>query len=156
MNATTCATVPTMAVIDSDPRSYAAVMATLAHRFHFLTATTAESALRAANGQAVWLWLIGARLPDTSGAEFCRLLRWREPAARVVVVGDSRQPDEEVACRMAGVTGFFGKPLDIPLFTAFVEQLCRAELGRKPAVMPRAVLTRHSSSSFTSNKGHVP
>jgi DNA-binding response OmpR family regulator len=163
MNITPWAQLQTIALIDPDPQSYQAVQTALADRFQFISATTSETALRMANGQPIWLWLISAHLPDISGADFCRLLRMRDPNIRLAVVGEAGVPDDEIACRMAGVHYFFCKPLDPRMFAEFVDQIGRSGLRTAHRVKARRVqrgdATRAnrspSSAAITTGKRHL-
>jgi PleD family two-component response regulator len=137
---------PRIALIDPDLQSYQAVQAALADRFRFISATTSEAALRLASGLPIWLWSIAAHLPDISGAEFCRILRNRDPNSRIVVVGEASVPDDEVACRIAGVPYFFCKPLDPSVFAELVDQLGQ---GRQAERSPARRNKYRSLPSFT-------
>jgi DNA-binding response OmpR family regulator len=125
MDTTSWAPHPWIALVDPEPQSYQAVQSALADRFRFMCATTSETALRLASGLPVWLWLVAAHLPDTSGTEFSRQIRSRDPSVRIAVVGDAGAPDDELACRIAGIPYFFSKPLDPRLFAEFVDQLAQ-------------------------------
>lgn len=153
---------PTIAVVDADPQSSQTLQAALANRFRLITATTSEAALRMANGLSIWLWLIAAQLPDISGAEFCRLLRARDPGARVVVIGEAETPDDEVECRTAGVTYYFCKPLDLCLFNALVDRFanfgpCMKRRSQTRVAscgdMTRGISSRASAAAM--GKGHL-
>jgi DNA-binding response OmpR family regulator len=146
MDKTAWAYHPWIALVDPDPQSYQALQAALADRFGFLCATTSEAALRFASGLPIWLWLIAAHLPDISGTEFCRQLRSRDPSVRIAVVGEAGAPDDEVACRTAGVPYFFCKPLDPRLFAEFVDQLGQ---GRHAQHSPASRNTFNFLPSFT-------
>lgn len=140
---------PNIALIDPDLSGYRSVQTALADRFRFICATTSEAALRLTSGVPIWLWVVAAQLPDLPGSEFCRLLRTRDPSARLIAVGDNSTSADEIACRAAGVPFYFGRPLDPRLFMTLIDQLTQAGLRQARRTSPPAVARGEYSPSLS-------
>jgi DNA-binding response OmpR family regulator len=57
------------------------------------------------------LWVVNIHLPDMSGPDLLSLLRWRHPGARICLVSDNYQIEDEIRARSVGAELYLSKPI---------------------------------------------
>lgn len=119
-------TMPTILIADDEARVVELVRVTLEdQRTWVVEAGDGATALALAAALEPDLILLGARLPDMSGIEVCRLLR-REPCladTRIVILTPAVQPDDVARALAAGATRYLAKPLSPVRLLSMVEGL---------------------------------
>lgn len=108
-------TVPSVriAIIDSKPQDYAALLAALGTpgvSVHFLL--SGNDALRFAKQYPSGLWVINTQLPDVSGFDLAQMLRSIRPSALVFMIGDEYCLDDEMQTLTLGLAKYLCKPLE--------------------------------------------
>jgi DNA-binding response OmpR family regulator len=80
------------------------------HGVELTLVSSAEEALRADREQRFDFWFVSTALPGLPGADLCRMVKSRRPAAALAIVCDRYSPEAEIAARGAGATLFVCKP----------------------------------------------
>jgi DNA-binding response OmpR family regulator len=76
----------------------------------FYLYSTGEDALRDGHTSTSTVWIVNVRLPDMSGVEFVALINRRLRHCTIFLVGNQYSPEDELAARAAGATGYLCKP----------------------------------------------
>ena len=105
-------------IVDSRPQDYlhlAASCAAVGGVLHI--AASATDALRLRPNSVQCVWLVNTRLPDCAGSELLTALRTRNPRCVVYLVGDSYDPEDELAARRCGAPMYLCKSATEPWLT---------------------------------------
>jgi two-component system response regulator HupR/HoxA len=102
---------PTVLVIDDEPRSVEALRRTLEDDFDVLTAAAADEARAILEREFVQIILCDQRMPGTSGIEFLKQVRarWPDPV-RIVLSGYTDSADIIAGVNDAGIWQYLLKP----------------------------------------------
>jgi DNA-binding response OmpR family regulator len=84
-------------------------------------------ALQLASSRPARVWVANLKLPDMTGIELLKLIKAKRAATPFYLVSDRYSPDDEIAARTAGATGYLSKPVNANWL-----DFCRAALARQP------------------------
>ena len=102
---------PTVLVVDDEPRSLETLRRTLEEEFEVLTAESAEQAERLLEKEWVQAILCDQRMPGESGVDFLSRVRDRWPEViRIIVSGYTDAGDLVEAINRAGIYQYISKP----------------------------------------------
>ncbi|HSV71449.1 MAG TPA: sigma-54 dependent transcriptional regulator [Methylibium sp.] len=111
MNATAAPTLPTVLLVDDEPRSLEAMRRTLEDEFRVLDAGSAAQARRLLESDSVDLILCDQRMPGVTGIDFLKEARERWPdAVRIVISGYTDSEDIIAGINDAGIFRYIVKP----------------------------------------------
>ena len=117
---------PDLLVVDANCGEYDALTIALGEReLEVCFYSTGGDALRAVGAFHAALWLVNIRLPDMTGVGLLKLIRQRMQRCRLILVGDSYSPDDELAARLAGATAYVCKPASVGWLTG-IRARCRS------------------------------
>ncbi len=102
---------PTVLVIDDEPRSLETLRRTLEEEFEVLTAESAEQAEQILELERIQAILCDQRMPGESGVEFLSRVRERWPEViRIIISGYTDAGDLVEAINQAGIYQYISKP----------------------------------------------
>jgi CheY-like chemotaxis protein len=108
--------------------------------FEVVPADSAEAALALARADPPDLCIVDQEMPDRSGADLVRTMRWSGDARlrRMPVVGLSAYPQAERELRAAGACAFLRKPIEDATLLEAVLAALAPRPGPSPAPAPVA------------------
>ncbi len=92
-----------------------------------MQANDGHQALELASARPARVWVANLKLPDMTGIELLKLIKTKRSATPFYLVSDSYSPEDEIAARAAGATGYLSKPVNATWLN-----FCRAALARQP------------------------
>ena len=95
---------------DANPADYAALRASLGEALGVVS--SGNEALRLARRSHPAVWLLNSRLPDMSGFDLAQMLRRIEPHARIFLVSDEYQAEDELQSLTLGLSKHLCKPVE--------------------------------------------
>lgn len=119
-----------VAVVDPNAADYANVETAVelsGINFHWMP--TAVEAMRYARRCGSDLWVINSNLPDRSGFDLAEMLRRMEPGARVIIVSDEYNADDEIETLALGLMKYACKPIE----PSWILSLMASISQRRPA-----------------------
>lgn len=119
-----------VAAVDPCAADYADVeMAVESSGINFRWMPTAVEAMRHARRCGADLWVINSNLPDRSGFDLAEMLRRMEPGARVIIVSDRYNVDDEIETLALGLLKYACKPIEPSWILTLMTSISR----RRPA-----------------------
>ncbi|HBR96426.1 MAG TPA: sigma-54-dependent Fis family transcriptional regulator [Gammaproteobacteria bacterium] len=104
-------TLPSILVVDDEPRALETVARILSDEFDVHTANTTADAERILQSEWIQVMLCDHRMPDMSGVEFCTMVRDKWPEiVRIIISGYSDSADIIDAINKGGIYQFISKP----------------------------------------------
>lgn len=115
-------------IVDKNSAQYAMFLNSVTEwNLQFAQASDGHQALQLVSASPPRIWLANLVLPDMSGIELLRLVKAKRPSTPFYLVSDEYSPDDELAVRAAGATGYLSKPVSLSWL-----DMCRAALSRQP------------------------
>jgi two-component system, OmpR family, manganese sensing response regulator len=101
--------------------------------YRVVTAGTATAGLMLAKNSRFDLYLIDYLLPDSSGVELCRSLRFFDPTTPILLLTGINDPEVQREAFAAGAQGYIVKPANLKEMKAAMAGLIRESRGAKQA-----------------------
>jgi DNA-binding response OmpR family regulator len=103
--------------------------------YEVLAAASGSEALNKARSELPDVILLDLLLPDFDGLTLCEILRRRSPTREIPIILITAVTSEATqwAAKIAGASGFLGKPLDFDRLKEQIETVCTAGLPEEAA-----------------------
>lgn len=117
-------------IVDGQDAEYVSLSNDAArHGLQIAQACSGHQALQLASARPARVWVANLQLPDMTGIELFKLIKAKRVGTPFYLVSDRYSPDDELAARAVGATGYLSKPVNATWL-----DFCRAALARQPGV----------------------